>query len=59
MKELVDTPIKVSEVQPGMVETDFSVTRYRGDKAAADKVYSGVQPRARLFSSLSCTSLAR
>lgn len=48
MKELVDTPLKVSEVQPGMVETDFSVTRFRGDKGKADKVYDGVKPRASL-----------
>ncbi|KAB5588698.1 hypothetical protein CTheo_7853 [Ceratobasidium theobromae] len=44
MRELVDTPIRTTEIQPGMVETDFSVTRYRGDKAAADKVYVGLQP---------------
>ncbi|WFD26858.1 3-hydroxy acid dehydrogenase [Malassezia nana] len=43
MKELVDTPIRVTNVQPGMVETEFSLVRYYGDKKAADKVYDGIE----------------
>ncbi|WVQ71411.1 hypothetical protein IAR50_000947 [Cryptococcus sp. DSM 104548] len=44
LRELVNTPIRVSEVQPGMVATEFSLVRFRGDKDAADKVYDGLVP---------------
>lgn len=44
MKELYDTPIRVTNVQPGMVETEFSLVRYYGDKSAADRVYAGIEP---------------
>ena len=43
-KELVSTRIRVMEVDPGQVETEFSVVRFYGDKAKADAVYSGVDP---------------
>jgi len=44
LRELVNTPIRVSEIQPGMVETEFSIVRFRGDIDAAKKVYEGIHP---------------
>ncbi len=36
--------IRVVEICPGMVETEFSIVRYGGDKEAAKKVYQGMRP---------------
>ncbi|RSH77199.1 uncharacterized protein EHS24_003499 [Apiotrichum porosum] len=44
LRELVNTNIRVAEIQPGMVETEFSVVRYRGDKDRATNEYSGMTP---------------
>ncbi|KAG0316846.1 hypothetical protein BGZ97_006325 [Linnemannia gamsii] len=42
--ETIDTAIRISEINPGMVETEFSVVRFKGDKSKADSVYKGVHP---------------
>ena len=42
--ELLGKPIRVTEVDPGMVDTDFSLVRFNGDEARARKVYDGVEP---------------
>ncbi|KAK0450843.1 hypothetical protein EV421DRAFT_2076323 [Armillaria borealis] len=49
-RELVNTPIRVTEIQPGMVETEFSIVRYRGDTTAAGKVYEGLEPCKFIYS---------
>ncbi|KAF8251616.1 NAD(P)-binding protein [Wilcoxina mikolae CBS 423.85] len=43
-KELVATRIRVMEIDPGQVETEFSVVRFGGDKEKADAVYAGCEP---------------
>ncbi len=41
--ELVEEPVRITEVAPGMVRTEeFSLTRFGGDQARADRVYEGV-----------------
>jgi len=42
--EIVGEPIRVIEIAPGAVETDFSLVRFGGDEARAAAVYAGYQP---------------
>lgn len=42
--ELFGKPVRLTEVAPGMVKTDFSLNRFDGDSERADKVYAGVTP---------------
>lgn len=42
--DVVDTPIRVTNIQPGMVETNFSIVRFHGDEEKAAAVYEGITP---------------
>jgi len=42
-QDVLGTPIRVTTVDPGMVETDFSLVRFHGDTERASKVYKGVK----------------
>ena len=42
--ELVDHGVKVTSVNPGFVETEFSLVRFKGDTEKAKQVYAGMEP---------------
>ncbi len=42
--DMLKHKIKVTAINPGMVETEFSLVRFKGDKEKADKVYKGFTP---------------
>lgn len=42
--ELLGKPIRVTEIAPGLVETEFSLVRFAGDEERAKKVYAGIEP---------------
>ena len=43
-QDLLGTPVRVTTVDPGMVQTDFSLVRFHGDKERADNVYKNIKP---------------
>ena len=43
-EDLLGTPVRVTSVDPGLVETDFSLVRFHGDASRAAKVYKGIRP---------------
>jgi 3-hydroxy acid dehydrogenase/malonic semialdehyde reductase len=43
-EDLLGTPVRVTSIDPGMVETDFSLIRFHGDEERAAKVYKGLTP---------------
>jgi NADP-dependent 3-hydroxy acid dehydrogenase YdfG len=43
-KEMLGTPLRVTQIDPGLVETEFSLVRMEGDEEAAARVYEGLTP---------------
>ncbi len=43
-EDVLGTPVRVTSIDPGLVETDFSLVRFHGDAARAAKVYKGLTP---------------
>jgi len=42
--DLAGTGVRVTSIEPGMAETEFTIVRTGGDKQASDKLYAGVDP---------------
>ena len=42
--ELMGEPIRVTEIEPGLVDTEFSLVRFKGDRERAASVYKGMEP---------------
>ena len=57
--DLLGTRVRVTSIEPGMADTEFSVVRFKGDKTAADKVYAGVHAMSADDVALVCEGVLR
>jgi NADP-dependent 3-hydroxy acid dehydrogenase YdfG len=57
--DLLGTAIRVTSIEPGMCETEFSEIRYKGDKAAAANIYKGMHPLSADDVALTVESIVR
>jgi len=57
--DLLGTKVRVTSIEPGMADTEFSVVRFKGDQGAADNVYKGVHAMSGDDVALVCESVLR
>lgn len=57
--DLLGTKVRVTSIEPGMADTEFSVVRFKGDQGAADKVYAGVHAMSADDVALVCESVLK
>jgi NADP-dependent 3-hydroxy acid dehydrogenase YdfG len=57
--DLLGTPVRVTSVEPGMCDTEFSTVRFSGDRTRADAVYEGMTPLSADDVALTVESLLR